>query len=365
MSLRRAPAGRATLPARDEPAGSVALAAARARPFQLWHALTLRAHRVAPPPAACPGRYDLVVHLVTAADGALPFYTTSNNAARTESAEEAVRLDRAVEQCYKAHPRQVVVGNEAGFDVKVRVARLGVAHELRLPRGSRSASRPPARTARSLDPRYFLRACCPGARAARASRRGHWQRRVAAGRQSVTRNACSRRAFSAAELQQHVIRHAVRRRACQALPAPDARTMAAAAASTARKVCVTGASGFIASHLTAMLLERGYTVSAGSAARRDPAPDGAAAEPSIRGSQPPPARPHARSSRPNLVQSVDNADWRQRGLRGAPPLARPWRRRKCRPCHGHRLHLALLQLAAVTPPPPRGPPDRPRHPRPP
>ncbi|KAA0162869.1 hypothetical protein FNF27_07817 [Cafeteria roenbergensis] len=47
--------------------------------------------------------------------------------------------------------------------------------------------------------------------------------------------------------------------------------MAAAAASTARKVCVTGASGFIASHLTAMLLERGYTVhgTVRSMARKD------------------------------------------------------------------------------------------------
>merc|ERR1712010_153949 len=30
-------------------------------------------------------RYDLVLHLVTAADGAEKFYTTANNAARTET----------------------------------------------------------------------------------------------------------------------------------------------------------------------------------------------------------------------------------------------------------------------------------------
>ncbi|KAA0162870.1 hypothetical protein FNF28_04505 [Cafeteria roenbergensis] len=80
-------------------------------------------------------RYDLVVHLVTAADGALPFYTTSNNAARTESAEEAVRLDRAVEQCYKAHPRQVVVGNEAGFDVKLERVVEAIGSVVSLPGG--------------------------------------------------------------------------------------------------------------------------------------------------------------------------------------------------------------------------------------
>lgn len=36
-------------------------------------------------------RYDLIVHLVTAADGCEQFYTTQNNTARKETAEE-VRL---------------------------------------------------------------------------------------------------------------------------------------------------------------------------------------------------------------------------------------------------------------------------------
>jgi hypothetical protein len=62
------------------------------------------------------GRYDLILHLVTAADGAedlppkgwiLPlshtwqdFYTTANNAARTETAEEARALDGMVEAAW-------------------------------------------------------------------------------------------------------------------------------------------------------------------------------------------------------------------------------------------------------------------------
>ena len=38
-------------------------------------------------------KYDAVFHLVTAAKGALPFYTTANNTARTETPEEAIDLD--------------------------------------------------------------------------------------------------------------------------------------------------------------------------------------------------------------------------------------------------------------------------------
>lgn len=37
--------------------------------------------------------YDAVFHFVTAAKGAMDFYTTANNGARTETAEEATRAD--------------------------------------------------------------------------------------------------------------------------------------------------------------------------------------------------------------------------------------------------------------------------------
>lgn len=38
-------------------------------------------------------RYDLVIHLTTAADGAEKYYITDNNAARSENVEAAVVLD--------------------------------------------------------------------------------------------------------------------------------------------------------------------------------------------------------------------------------------------------------------------------------
>lgn len=42
-------------------------------------------------------RYDLVIHLVTAADGALDFYTTANNDTRKETPEQAIANDTRVQ----------------------------------------------------------------------------------------------------------------------------------------------------------------------------------------------------------------------------------------------------------------------------
>merc|ERR1712072_1235079 len=46
-------------------------------------------------------RYDLVSHLVTAAEGAEKFYTTANNAARSETPEQARQLDKMVAKGYE------------------------------------------------------------------------------------------------------------------------------------------------------------------------------------------------------------------------------------------------------------------------
>jgi hypothetical protein len=48
------------------------------------------------PAAVWTGVFWLVLHLVTAAYGAEKFYTTKNNAARTETAEEARALDKKI-----------------------------------------------------------------------------------------------------------------------------------------------------------------------------------------------------------------------------------------------------------------------------
>lgn len=64
-------------------------------------------------------RYDAVVHMVTAADGAEGAYSTANNEARTETPERAIALDRAVQAAWLGHPHLVVVGNDGSFDQKL------------------------------------------------------------------------------------------------------------------------------------------------------------------------------------------------------------------------------------------------------
>lgn len=72
-------------------------------------------------------RYDGVVHLVTAADGAEGFYksghTVDDNGVavvRRETAAEARALDKRLQDCFFGHQRHVIVKNEDGFEQKVQ-----------------------------------------------------------------------------------------------------------------------------------------------------------------------------------------------------------------------------------------------------
>lgn len=69
-------------------------------------------------------RYDAVLHLVSAADGAEQFYTTANNASRYEKADEAGlklarELDKKVIQAWTGHPHLRVIDNNADFEHKL------------------------------------------------------------------------------------------------------------------------------------------------------------------------------------------------------------------------------------------------------
>lgn len=81
-------------------------------------------------------RYDCVIHLQTAADGAAQFYTTHNNSARSETPEQvssavkththhriyffqACVLDRRVKECWLGHSYLYVVDNSTGFNQKI------------------------------------------------------------------------------------------------------------------------------------------------------------------------------------------------------------------------------------------------------
>jgi len=56
-------------------------------------------------------RYDGVLHMVTAADGAEDFYASLSNEARYESKEEAIDKDMKLRQAYMGHPQWTIINN--------------------------------------------------------------------------------------------------------------------------------------------------------------------------------------------------------------------------------------------------------------
>jgi AAA domain len=74
----------------------------------MWDPVTLRDER-----------YDLVIHMVTAADGALAFYQLENNATRSETPSEACTLDRKTQEAWVGHPQLRIIDNRTGFRDKI------------------------------------------------------------------------------------------------------------------------------------------------------------------------------------------------------------------------------------------------------
>lgn len=68
-------------------------------------------------PGLCEDRYDGVIHLVTAANGAEIHYKT--NVIRTETLAEAQTLDRRVLKAWSRHPRLRVIDNRTDFAGKL------------------------------------------------------------------------------------------------------------------------------------------------------------------------------------------------------------------------------------------------------
>jgi len=64
--------------------------------------------------------YDAVFHMVTAAKGAEQFYTLENNAARTESVEQAAALDDRLIAAWTGHPHLRVIDNSGDFEDKLK-----------------------------------------------------------------------------------------------------------------------------------------------------------------------------------------------------------------------------------------------------
>ncbi|MCR4920022.1 MAG: AAA family ATPase [Prevotella sp.] len=83
-------------------------------------------------------RYDAVLHLVSAADGAEQYYTTANNAQRLEQMnEEGLRtarmLDKRVIHAWKGHPHLRVINNHDDFERKMKRVVKEISNVLGLP----------------------------------------------------------------------------------------------------------------------------------------------------------------------------------------------------------------------------------------
>lgn len=78
-------------------------------------------------------RYDAVLHLVSAADGAEKYYNTTSNEVRTEGLEKARMLDRKVIQAWAGHPHHRVINNHDNFDTKINRVIKEISSVLGLP----------------------------------------------------------------------------------------------------------------------------------------------------------------------------------------------------------------------------------------
>lgn len=78
-------------------------------------------------------RYDAVLHLVSAADGAEKYYNTTTNEKRTEGLEKARMLDRKVIQAWAGHPHHRVINNHDNFDTKINRVIKEISSVLGLP----------------------------------------------------------------------------------------------------------------------------------------------------------------------------------------------------------------------------------------
>ena len=83
-------------------------------------------------------RYDAVLHLVSAADGAEQFYTTATNATRYEQANEeglrlARELDKKVIMAWTGHPHLRVINNHNDFESKLNSVLMEISKVVGLP----------------------------------------------------------------------------------------------------------------------------------------------------------------------------------------------------------------------------------------
>jgi hypothetical protein len=87
------------------------------------------------------GRYNAVMHLVTAAEGAERYYTLENNEVRTESPDQAREVDRRSRLAWVGHPKLFVFDNSTDFEGKLQRLVDTIANLVGLPSKLSKASR--------------------------------------------------------------------------------------------------------------------------------------------------------------------------------------------------------------------------------
>ncbi len=80
------------------------------------------------------GRYDGIVDLVTAANGAEEYYTLENNKARQETTlEEARKNCKAVQDAWVGHPHLWIIDNSTNFELKLKRVLRAICRTLGIP----------------------------------------------------------------------------------------------------------------------------------------------------------------------------------------------------------------------------------------
>ena len=102
---------------------------------EMWHELC---QHCGTEPNQLRNRYDAVLHLVSAADGAEQYYTLATNASRYEQADEeglqlARDLDKKVNRAWTGHPHLRVINNHDDFEAKMNRVLSEISNVLGIP----------------------------------------------------------------------------------------------------------------------------------------------------------------------------------------------------------------------------------------
>lgn len=103
---------------------------------EMWKDITSRANTNS---SNLRRRYDAILHMVSAADGAEQYYTTATNAIRYEQMNEeglriARELDKKVIKAWTGHPHLRVINNNDDFNAKLNRVLMEISNVLELPK---------------------------------------------------------------------------------------------------------------------------------------------------------------------------------------------------------------------------------------